>query len=176
MEAYQVILLVIVLLAFFYIVLVAYVLGKVHEFKLHLRRRMHGLNLLLSQRAKAILAIVDEFQKSSLNLSEEQRACFDRVAHLDFSKPTETMIKESVALIKEATSRLKAIAEENPKAQESETFQYNLGLLNDLERNYRTVVGLYNADVVAFNYWISIPTVSWISRYILRHRKRALLN
>lgn len=175
MQAYQIILLIAIILAFLYLVLVVYVMGEVREFKLHLRRRIQGLNLLLSQRAKSIGKIRAVFQRQSIAIPEEDDACFSKVKELRFDAPSEESVKSNVSLIKEATSRLRAIAESNPEVEQLESFQFELGLLMDLERNYRALVGQYNADVIAYNYWIKIPTLRWLCK-LLRNRERLLLN
>lgn len=175
MEAYQIILLIVVLLAFFYLATLVYVFGEIYEFKARLRRGTNGLNLLLSQRLDTIQTIVELLKKNSVSISEDDRACFENLDQFDFSKPNEEIIRVSVAAIKEATSRLQSICQNNQEIVSGEAFQLHFGLLEDLERNYRSLIGAYNANVIGYNYWIKVPTIGFIAR-LFRNRPRTLLN
>ena len=175
MKAYQVLLLIAVLITFLYVVLVVYVFSQTHAFSLRLRRRLQGLNLLLSRRCETILRSVAILESAQIAIPQDDRACFEKLERIDFATPTEVSIKETVALVKEGTSRLKALAEQKPQIQQDEAYSFHQDLLNDLERNYRSLVGLYNADVLGYNYWIRIPTVGWLTR-LLGNKARASLN
>ena len=175
MEWYQVLLLIVVLLAFFYVATFVYVFGQIHEFRLRLRRRTNGLNLLLSQRRDVIMTIVALLEKDKVSINEEDEACFAKISALGFVKPNEDTIRADVALIKEATSRLRAIYQSNEGTLNQDSYRHHFELLDDLEKNYRSLIGLYNADAVAYNYWIHIPLFTFIAK-AFQNRPRAMLN
>ena len=175
MEPYQVLLLILVLAAFVYVSLVVYVVGHMIEFSRRLRRRLRGLNLLLYERATAVLEMVDEFKKKDVPLSEEDTALFRSLRALRFDKVSEESFRQALDQIKEATSRIKYLAQNNPEVAKGAIFQEEADLLEDLERNYRVVIGQYNMDIIAYNYWITIPLIGWIG-FLLGYRKRNSLS
>lgn len=175
MEAYQVLLLILVLVSFLYITLIVYVLGMMREFKNRLKRRLKGLVLLLYERTDAILSIVDLFKKEGVIFSEEETECFNALRALNFDNVSDTQFRELADKVKDATSRMKYLSQANMWATKDETYLNYIRLIDDLERNHRTLVGQYNSDVVAYNYWIKIPTVSWIG-WIFGYRSKSNLS
>ena len=175
MEPYQIILLIVVLVSFVYVTLAVYVLGMMAEFSSKLKRKRRALNLLLYERGDALLRIVTSFESIGVTFTDEDSALFAKVASLDYKNSSDESLKEVSALIKAATSRMRYIAQANRWACKDEDYQNNIDLIDDLERNYRTFLGSYNADVMGFNYWIAIPTIGWLG-WLFGFRKKSSLN
>ncbi|MCR5348002.1 MAG: hypothetical protein K6E59_00095 [Bacilli bacterium] len=162
MEPWQIILLIVIFVAFFYVSLVTYVMGQMIEFKTRLKKRLRGLNLLLYERGQAVLEIHALFEEEGVGFSDEDKEVFHRLEALGFQNADEASVRENGQTVKEATSRIKYLTQANRWACKGEVYQTNVNLLEDLERNYRTFTLAYNADLLGYNYWISIPTISWI--------------
>ena len=175
MEPYQIILLIVVLVSFVYVSLAVYALGMMGEFASRLRRKQRGLNLLLYERGDALLHIVTSFEAMGVVFSDEDKECFDKVAKASYEKPTPESLRGNSVLIKAATSRLRYLAQANRWACKDESYAEFLGLLEDLERNYRTCIGAYNSDVLGYNYWITVPTVGWLG-WLFGFRKKGNLS
>lgn len=175
MEVYQIVLLICVFVGFFYLSVLVYVIGQMREFRLRLKRRIKGLNLLLTERAEILAQLVALFDSMGVEFSEEDRALFKEIAALQLLEARPDQEAQAASKIKEATSRFKYVAQANRWATQGENYPNLLAMLDDLEKNYRTCVLLYNADVVGYNYWIRIPALHWLG-FILGHRRRNLLS
>ena len=166
MEAYQILLLILVFVSFLYLTVIVYVLGQIRQFKNRLKREIKGLNLLLYERGDTVTAIVSLFQKEGVVISEEEMTSFDAVALLKYDVATEESYRLHASKVKDATTRVRYLAQANPWATKHEDYPGYIALLDDLERNHRTLVGQYNLDLLAFNYWVNIPTLRWLARLI----------
>ena len=175
MEAYQVILLIVVLASFFYVSVLVYVFGQIREFRRRMKKKVHGLSLLLYERSDALLSMQSVLSSKGVAFSKEDAAIFEQLRKLDFQKPTDELVRQYGECIKTASARIKYAAQACHEIREDLDYARDEGLLKDLERNYRTLIGAYNADVVAYNYWISIPLLRWIG-HIRRYRKRTSLS
>lgn len=175
MEAWQIILLIVVFVSFFYISLVVYVLTQMREFRIRLNRRRRGLSLLLYERSNILSQAIDLFAGEGMEFTPEDQACFDALKKLAFTKTDEKTLREEADLVKMTTSRIKYLAQANRWASKQKEFEEYVGLLEDLERNYRMTIGKYNMDVNAYNYWIAIPTVGWLG-WLVGFRKKSLLS
>ena len=175
MEPYQIILLIFIVIAFFYVSVIVYVMTQMREFRLRLKKRRRGLSLLLYERNNALSQIIEYFDEEGIAFNEEDKRCFASFWELSFEKYEEAELREEAEVVKMVTSRVKYIAQANRSVLKSEAYQSQMDLLEDLERNYRMVLGKYNMDVIAYNYWIAIPLVGWFG-YLFGYRKKAPLN
>ena len=175
MEAYQVLLLILVLISFGYISVAVYGLGHMGEFRRRLWKRLRGLNLLMYKRAESLLEIVELFRSRGVTFSSEDEECFTALRKLNFDVVEEKKFRAAVDVVKSASSRLKFIAGSHPKAASGAIYAENNDLLEDLERNYRIYIGQYNMDVVGYNYWITVPTLGWLG-FIFGHRAKTFLS
>lgn len=175
MEPYQIILLIVVIVSFIYVSIVVYVMTQMNEFKSRLKKRRRGLGTLLYERSNILRSIIALFEKEGVTFTEEDKACFASFDALTFKKYDDDAIREEAELVKMTTSRLKYLAQANRWACKHESFEGYVDLLKDLERNYRIVVSKYNMDVGAYNYWIAVPTVSWVG-WLVGFRKKSTLS
>ncbi len=175
MEPYQVILLILVFVAFAYLAIVVYVLGQMREFKSKIKKRRKALNVLLLDRADTLGDMQALFEKGGVTFTESEAAACHKLLATEFLT-TDEAVRSSILVVKEATTCLRFIAQSGRyTGLEKERLKTDLDLLDDLERNFRTSCLLFNADVSAYNYWITIPTVAWIG-WLLGHRKQELIS
>ncbi len=170
-EAYQVILLILVFVAFAYLSVIVYVMGQMREFRSKIKKRLKALNILLLDRADTLGDMQALYEKGGMVFQEnEARACH-KLLSLEFTG-TEENVRTAIAVVKDATTCLRFIAQSGRyHGLEKERLKSDLSLLDDLERNFRTCCLSYNADVSAYNYWITIPTVAWLG-WLFGHRKK----
>lgn len=171
MEPYQVLLLILVLVAFLYLVLLVYVFGKMHEFKVRLRDKLQGINLLLYERTDALLRIFELFRENLSALGEPELEYVKALKSVHFEKPKEDEVRRAMETVKAATSYMRYFSQPHPNIKEDPRFLQIVEFLDDLERSFRTLMLQYNADVTAYNYWIRIPTTRWFA-YIIGYRKK----
>lgn len=175
MEPYQIILLILVFVAFAYLAIVVFVLGQMREFKGKIKKRLKALNILLVDRADTLTDMQTLFEKSGVEFSESENAACHKLLANEFMT-TEESVRASILVVKEATTVLRFIAQSGRyKGLEKERLKTDLDLLDDLERNFRTACLLLNGDIAAYNYWIVIPTVGWIG-WLFGHRKKELIS
>ncbi len=174
-EPYQIILLILVFLAFGYLAVVVYVLGQMREFKSKIKKRLKGLNVLLLERADTLGDMQALYEKGGVTFSDNEAKAGQKLLGLEFVAKEEN-IRAAIAVVKEASTCLRFIAQSGRyQGAAMERLKNDLALLDDLERNFRTSCLLYNADVSAYNYWITIPTVAWIG-WLVGHRKKELIS
>ncbi len=175
MDPYQVLLLILIFVSFVYLALLVYVVGKMRQFKLRLRGKLRGLNLLLYERSEVLRGVFKLFKEKGIALSEEDRKVDEALSQVDFNRVKEDEFRAAMETVKVATSRTRYLAQANRFILAEPKYKELMELLDDLERNYRTLTSQYNSDIVAYNYWIKIPTVSWFG-YIIGYRKKLLIN
>ena len=175
MDLYQALLLILILVAFFYLALLVYVWGKMREFRLRLKGKLRGLNLLLYERSDVLRSLASLFKEKGLSFSAEDEEVMNALQAMDFTHPKEEEVRLAMDRVKTVTSRLGYLAQANRIIMSDPAYLELSELLEDLERNYRTLMSQYNADIVAYNYWIKVPTVSWFG-YLLGYRKKLLIS
>lgn len=175
MDPYQVLLLILILVVFFYLALVVYVVGKMREFRLRLRAKLRGLNLLLYERSEVLQSLYNLFREREIVFADEEKEIFGSLRQMTFSHSKEEEVRAAMNAVKTATSRIRYYAQANQLIMLEPQYIKSMELLDDLERNYRTLTSQYNADVMAYNYWIRIPTVSWFG-YIIGYRKKLYIS
>lgn len=175
MDPYQVLLLILILVAFFYLALLVYVVGKMREFRTRLKNKLHGLNLLLFERSEVLSSIASLFEEKGISLSPEINEKIKQLHDMDFTRAKEEDVRLAMDYVKTLNSSLRYIAQSNRAIRVEPKYLELTELLEDLERNFRTLTSQYNADILAYNYWIRVPTTSWFS-YLIGFRKRLLIN
>ena len=121
------------------------------------------------------MEISERLEREGVRLSDEEKDSFHRLQALNFANESEKDVRERLEVIKEGTRRLRFVYDSARIKSKDAIMVNSFALLDDLERNYRTSVALYNADASAYDYWISIPTFGWLG-YILGHRKKEMFN
>ena len=174
-EPYQIILLILVFVAFAYLAIIVYVLGQMREFKNKIKKRLKALNILLVDRADTLGDMQALFEKGGVAFTESEASACHHLLATEFLT-TEESVRASILAVKDANTSLRFIAQSGRyQGLEKERLKSDLDLLDDLERNFRTACLLFNADVSAYNYWITIPTIAWIG-WLLGHRKKELIS
>ncbi len=175
MEPYQIILLIVVTLLFIYVSILVYSFSSCIEFKARLKKKNSAVALIYAERKDAILAIYALFVREDVNFTDEDDEMISLLEDFEFGDKKIEEIQEGVAQLKTVQARLAFIAQTNRWAIKNEEYLALKEVLRDLEVNYRQVSANYNADVGAYNYWVSIPGCSWLP-YIFGHRKVAPLH
>lgn len=175
MEPYQIIILVILLLLFLYVSGFLLIVSNSIGFRRRLRKRAVALMVLVSEKQEILLAWFELFAKEKIPLSEEDHALLSSLKSINLNKPTLAEWITSLNLLKNAQLRLGFLSEEADLQSSLAEKNAYVSTLHDLDANYRQSSAIYNADVGAFNYWISIPGFSWLL-YLLGFRKKTLLN
>lgn len=173
-EPYQIILLIFVFLAFAYVSLLLYVASNVREFSRRLKKKVRGLNVIMSEQAELLVSLSSVYRNLGINLGEAA-SMIEELEDCDFESKNVEVVFANVRKIKAASSRLAFIAQSNPSLKESQTYVSIVETLADLDRNHRQCVALYNADIAGFNYWINVPTTRWFV-WIIGFRKKEAFN
>lgn len=175
MEPYQIILLVIILLLFFYVSLFLLVLSNALSFRKKLKKRSEALMILCLEKQDVLLAWSELFGKEGHPFSEEDQKLINSLASINLKKPNQKEWENSIGIIKQVNRRLSFLTEEIEWGESENDKDSYVSTMHDLDANYRQSLAIYNADIGAFNYWVSIPGVSWIM-YLLGLRKRHSFN
>ncbi len=171
MEPYQIILLIIILLLFFYISVFLLVLSNALSFRKRLKKRREALMVLCLEKQDVLLAWAGLFEKEKHRFGEEDQKLFASLSAIELKKPNQDDWEKAIGVLKQANRRLSFLSEEIDWGGSKADKDSYVSTLRDLDANYRQSLAIYNADVGAYNYWVSIPGVSWLL-YLFGLRKR----
>ena len=85
----------------------------------------------------------------------------------------EELIK-SISSIKNVEGVLSSLSIDNQWVLVDENIGIEKDRVIDLDRNLRAGIALYNADVIAYNYWLSIPGYRLAMRLIGYKKKKVI--
>ena len=173
MEAYQVILLIVTLAAFFYLLLVFYVVGHVLEFGKRLKAREKTLMVIQKEKAVILSTYLKRLQEEGHPIDQQEESiksldslCFD---------PSFERCKSNAVVLKEINTKVQYSLQGNERIVQSIYADELASVYDDLDRNYRRSVAMYNADVGGYNYWRGIaPCRPWV--WMLRQKKHDILS
>lgn len=175
MEAYQIIILVALLLLFVYVGAFLLILSNSLAFSRRLRKRAQAMLVLIYEKQEVLLSWFELLEKEKAPFSEEDLRLFSSVKGMNLAKPSVEEWTACLSSFKEAQMRLGFLSEEAGLDDSHEEKSSYVSALHDLDFNYRQSSAVYNADVVAYNYWISIPGFSWLL-FLFGFRKKTALN
>ena len=153
MQAYQVILLIAACVVFCYLAVLFYVTSKALDFRRSLSRKREMLSLIQLEMASTLLSIDSIFKSASVTYSKQEADSVDALRQVSSDKKAVGLIKYNASLIVRAKSSLSYLALSNKWATKSDEFRYCQNAFSDLERFFRTIVALYNADIAAYDYY-----------------------
>lgn len=175
MEAYQIIILVALLLLFLYVGAFLLILSNSLSFSRKLRKRAQAMLILVCEKQEILLSWFELFEKETASLPEEDLHAISSLKDINLKNPSHEEWVSSLALLKEVQMRLGFLSEEMDLGASGKEKASYVSALHDLDFNYRQSSAVYNADVVAYNYWISIPGFSWLL-FLFGFRKKKALN
>ena len=175
MEIYQIILLVLLLLGFFYVAVLLYVFSNVREFNARLKRRERALMILMNEKTDLLLEVCELFRQSKVEISEEDRRCFSALGALDFSKIGTEVVKKTAAVIHEGHNHIEYLVQSNNWLKNDLRIVAYQDTFEELDHNFRQSAAIYNADVGAYMYWFRIPTCT-LAVMMFGYRKRETIN
>lgn len=175
MAPYQIILLVVILLLFFYVSIFLLVLSNALSFRKKLKKRSEALMVLCLEKQDVLLAWSELFGKEGHSFNEDDRKLIDSLALINLKKPNQREWENAIGIIKQVNRRLNFLTEETEWGKSENDKDSYVSTMHDLDANYRQSLAIYNADIGAYNYWVSIPGVSWLL-YLLGLRKKRLFN
>ena len=157
MEVYKVVLLILLLVFFVYFLFFVYVFSHIQTFSKRMKRRLRALNIILSEKAFQLLSMVENYETLGVSFSDADQAVLKELRRLKFDKSNYESVCHNKSFISNAEKRLSFIALGNKALQEDGINMNIKSSLEDLDRNFRRCCVLYNSDLIAYNYWISIP-------------------
>lgn len=175
MQPYQIILLIILLLLFFYTSVFLLVLSNALSFRKKLKKRSEALMVLCLEKQDVLVAWAELFLKEKHKFNEEDKSLVASLKAIDLNKPNQKDWENAIDILKQANRRLSYLAENVDWGDSKADKDSYVSTLHDLDANYRQSLAIYNADVGAYNYWVSIPGISWLF-YLVGLRKKRSFN
>lgn len=169
MKPYQIVLLVVSLIAFFYVAVLLYSTASSLSFKHKLKIRLNTLSVLLVEEREQLKRIDALMQNKGVVYAFSDKQAIEKMNALDLERPLFASIRPNFEILSETKSRLFHLCESSSIPNESEILDAK-SVIEDLERSYRLCSSLYNSDVIALNYWLSVPLCGWVS-FLLGCRK-----
>ena len=157
MELYKVILLILLLIFFVYSVFLVFVLSHILTFSKSMKKRLRALDIILSEKAFQLLSMMENYETLGVEFSSADKAALNQLRRLKFDKSNYDSVCANRAIVGDAEKRLSYIGLGNKTLLEDGINMNIKASLEDLDRNFRRCCVLYNSDLVAYNYWITIP-------------------
>lgn len=157
MQPYQVILLVLMLIVFAYIAAFLYVFSHANDFSIGIKRKSDSLSVLLTEKTLALSNIDRLFKNSGVVYSNSQDKAVAEMNNIKLDHPNYEELIKSISSIKNVEGVLSSLSIDNQWVLVDENIGIEKDRVIDLDRNLRAGIALYNADVIAYNYWLSIP-------------------
>lgn len=175
MKPYQVILLILMLVIFAYIAAFLYVFSHANDFRVGIKKKSDSLSILLVEKSLSLTNIDHFFKNSGVVYAESQDKIMSGIASIKLDHPDYNELVNSISLIKKGEVVIANLSFENQWVLAGNQIGEEKEKLDDLDRNFRAGMALYNADVNAYNYWLSIPGYR-LAMYILGFRKKKMLS
>lgn len=174
MEAWQVVLLIVMIALFGYIILLSFVISHGIQFHRRLRYRVVTLAVVLSEKQRLLRQIVNLFKEKSIVFSKDDIELITKMDNLDLESLKKNALPDAIGLLKSAQSRLAYIAQNHHESIQDSSYPEIYASVEENERSIRRGIAGYNMDVVALNYWCSVPAAGWINA-LFGIRKRQTL-
>ena len=166
MKAWQVVLLIVMIALFGYIILLSFVISHGIQFHRRLRYRVVTLAVVLSAKQRLL--------RQSIVFSKEDIELITKMDNLDLESLKKNSLLNAIGLLKSAQSRLAYIAQNHHESIQGSSYPEIYASVEENERSIRRGIAGYNMDVVALNYWCSVPAAGWINA-LFGIRKRQTL-
>lgn len=164
------------IIVFLYVSIFLYVFSHANDFKRSIKSKSDSLSILLLEKVNSLSKIDTYFKDSGVVYSENQDLIMNDMSSLSFTNADYQILFHSINAIKKAESTLSLLSFDNPWVLEKKKeLSLEKERLEDLDRNFRAGMALYNADVNAYNYWLSIPGYRLVLR-ILGFKKKKMLS
>ena len=148
LETYQTVIISIVasLVGLYILAFIAALLFALH-FQKKIQKRSNIINMLISERKDAINQIIKFAEKNDLEIKQIHK----KNKKLE-KKDRDTRILDFLY----SSSTIVSICSTVESINKSDTFQELLLTFNDVEGIYRKNCGIYNSDIVGYNYWVNL--------------------
>ncbi|MCF0113003.1 MAG: hypothetical protein HUJ60_03410 [Bacilli bacterium] len=171
MEVWQIVLLILLIVGFFYVIVILVTATHGLEFHGRLRRRVEALSIVMAEKQRLLLSAYARLEAMGVKLSKEEQERLESISRIDFERMNHKEAKLALDQLKSVASRLSLLLQGNRWATKDEQIRRDLSELKENELSIRSGTSAYNAEAVALNYWLSIPTAGWIN-YLFGIRKR----
>lgn len=171
MKDYQVIVLVLMIVFFLYFFVLAFVAGHGLEFRRRLRNRTKALLTLMAEKRRLLLLLDGELHHLGVAYSDADEASVAMLKSLDLPTMKYPDVKDALALLGQVETRLGFLSRDLFELEKDPQYQEWLTSLEEIDHSIRRGTSSYNMDVVALNYWVSIPLTGWIN-YLFGIKKR----
>lgn len=164
MEAYQIVLLVIGIIAGLYLLLVVMDVIFVLTFRKIFIKHNKALEVFLHYKYDNIKKLLTILDKYNVRIGDKYLRMFDEINPDCFSNQESKLCLEARTSLSMLRDELVYLAEQNERLSKHGEIRQAKNNITEMDANYRNLIAMYNADVLGFNYWISfIPT-----RYIYK--------
>lgn len=159
MEAYQIVLLVLGIILGLYILLFIMDVVFVLMFRKIFIKHNKALEVFLHYKYDNIKKLLTILDKYNVRIGDKYLRMFDEINPDCFSNQESKSCLESRTSLSMLRDELVYLAEQNERLSKHGEIRQAKNNIIEMDANYRSLIAMYNADVLGFNYWISFfPT------------------
>ncbi len=174
MEWYQVLLLILIIIAgliiLYAIVDIIFVFTFIRIFKKHNK----ALQVFLSNKYDNIAKLLSACQAHNLAIKTELLSAFNKIDKRTFINQESSDCHDARLTLSALRDELLFLIEANNLPLDEDVIQIKNNVL-ELDSNYRTLIAMYNADVLGYNYWINVFPARYVYK-LLGWRKKQIIN
>lgn len=159
MEWWQILILILLILAVLYLFAASICMGMAIVFKEKLKENTKALSIIMTEQKSLLLLAFERANRQQWEI--------EALRNLETEELKEENISSLAAVIRNSYSRLEYDLNKKP-TKEKRDFKENYG---DLSANYAQVCANYNSAVIGYNYWIKVPLASLLP-HIAGYRKK----
>lgn len=152
-EAWQIWLLVILIILSLYLIGFIYVFSRIRHFSKSMNLRIKSISVILVEKKDVLLTLLAVYDEEGVRLDSAENKAAQKVRWVKVEVKDEKEVLEIVETFSVLQKRLSYLAEANRHLKEDRSYQIHKSALDDLDSNYRRIVALYNHDVTLYDYW-----------------------
>ncbi len=167
--------LVAIVIVVIYLIGFFYCFALLHSFKKKMNKRIVGISIVFNEKKEVLLALDSYYRDAKMEYEEEDLQCVRDVAALKNGRLKETDVTCYRDTLQRLEKRLRFKADSNPWIKAGSDYETMTAFLSDLNRNYRSIVAIYNSDLLGYEYWRRCLIYRFIF-IVLGFRKKERLN
>ena len=175
MGSVEIIILVVSILAGIYLLLVLVGVLFIYAFSRIFRKHNAALGVMLHTKYDNIKKMLDIMNKYNINVPYKY---IETINGINVSSFKDQQLEECVKgrnSLSYLRNELAYMASSNELINKNNELIRAMNAITEMDSNYRTLVAMYNADVLGYNYWINyLPTKYF--KYIFKFKEKQIIS
>lgn len=174
MTGLQIAILIISIVVGIYLLFVGLAVVFIFSFSRIFKKHNTALGVMLHSKYENILKMVELLKKYGVDVPSEHE---EMLSHIDANSFKNQELPECVKARNDLAylrNELDYLVASYPELSKNLEIKRTKDAIMEMDANYRTLVAMYNADVLGYNYWINFTPSRYI-KYIFRLKEKQII-